>query len=197
MLVAMIVVTFVLAPKMPVSLENTLDTKFFRSFTATYNYLLFYLLGIGMALLKSNRTLNEKFVEFFDQTKKSEIVLIVVAIGLGVLVLMRPSIWSSASGVEFTLCRIGVFICFLLLFLTGIFRPDDHENSSRVHQVAYYSFQVMLFTPVITLSSVWGVSSFSYVSAMNQLNLLVTEFILAVLVGVGMGILVEYRFGKR
>lgn len=135
-------------------------------------------------------------MEFFDANIKAEIILTVLSIGIGVLILMRPSVWASGSGVEFVLCRIGVFFCFLFLFLTGIFKPNDHENSSRVHKVAHYTYQVMLIAPIITLSSVWGVSSFSYVSSMNQLNLLVTEFILTVLTGVCVGILVEYRFGK-
>lgn len=156
LLVGMLVTTFVLSPNMPVSLQNTLDIRFFKSFTATYNYLLFYLLGIGMAILKSNRAVNEKLVELFDNSLKSEIVLTVVAIGMGVLVLMRPSIWSSASGVEFVLCRIGVFVSFLCLFITGIFKPDDHENNSRLHQAAHYTYHVMLFAPVVALSSVWG-----------------------------------------
>lgn len=58
LVVAMLIVTFVLAPNMPTSLENTLNPKLFSSFTSTYNYLLFYFLGVGMAILKSIGSLN-------------------------------------------------------------------------------------------------------------------------------------------
>lgn len=54
----MLVLLFVLSPNMPASVENTLDTNFFKSVTATYMYLLFYLFGMGVAILKKNTELN-------------------------------------------------------------------------------------------------------------------------------------------
>jgi hypothetical protein len=136
-------------------------------------------------------------VAYFEKNNKIELILTVSSICLNILILLRPSLWSSASDVEFTLCRIGVFISFLVLFLGGIFKPEDHENTSKVHQLAHYTYQIILFSPIITLSSVWGVSSFSYVSAINQLNLLITELILAVVIGLCLAIMIEYRFSKK
>lgn len=57
LLVGMLVVNFVLAPNMPSSVENVLEQKFFNRATSTYMYLLFYLLGIGVAILRKNAQL--------------------------------------------------------------------------------------------------------------------------------------------
>lgn len=62
--------------------------------------------------------------------------------------------------------------------------------------MAHYSYPMMLISTVITLASVWCMSSFSFVSGLNQVNLLVTELILSVIVGTYVGMLVEFRFGK-
>lgn len=123
-------------------------------------------------------------------------MLTILAITLLVLILMRPSVWASASSVEFTLCRLGTFLGFFLLFVGGIWKPEDHENHSRVHQLAHYTYPMMLMSTVITLASVWCLSSLSYVSAMDQVNLLITEVVLSALVGGFIGMLVEFRFGK-
>lgn len=64
-LVGMLVVEFVLAPHMPASVEYTLDRKFGERVMATYMYLFFYLLGVGVAILKRNHQLAEKIEEAF------------------------------------------------------------------------------------------------------------------------------------
>lgn len=80
---------------------------------------------------------------------------------------------------------------FLMFFVGGIFKPEDQENSSMCHRLAYYSYPIMLVSSVVTLSSVWGESSFNYVNGLNLLNMMVTESIISVLVGTSIGILLE------
>lgn len=58
LLIAMAVLTFVFAPNMPTTLGNILSLGFFQAYTATYSYLLFYMLGMGVALLKTNQEVN-------------------------------------------------------------------------------------------------------------------------------------------
>lgn len=53
---------------------------------------------------------------------------------------------------------------------------------------------MMLISSVITLSSVWGMNSFGYVSWINQIDLLITELALTAVTGIGISLLVEYRF---
>jgi hypothetical protein len=47
----------------------------------------------------------------------------------------------------------------------------------------------MLIAPVITLSSVWGLSSFYYMNGLDLMNLMITESILSILVGGLLGFL--------
>lgn len=122
----MLVLTIVLSSKMPISIENTVDEEFRRYYISTHAHFFFYLLGMGVALLRKMDTVSTKLIEFFESGKVTEIVIQALGLGLIILVLLRPSIWSGGSQFEFALSRIGVFLGFFTFFIGGIFKPDDY-----------------------------------------------------------------------
>ena len=64
-LIVMLVLTIVLSSKMPVSIENTVDEQFTRYYISSHAHFFFYLLGIGVAMVKKMETLRDKITTHF------------------------------------------------------------------------------------------------------------------------------------
>lgn len=196
-LIVMLVLTIVLSSKMPVSIENTINPEFREFYFSTHAHFFFYLLGMGLAFLRKMEALSLKISEFYENKKIIDLIIQCFGLGIILLVLFRPSLWSGGSQFEFALSRIGVFLGFLTFFMGGIFRPEDYENSSTIHRFAHYSYPIMLISFVVTLCSVWGLSSFSYVNGLDLLNLMVSETLLSIVVGTFLGVLLETNVFKK
>ena len=145
LLIASWVLMFVLSPPLLTSLDVTInpDTQIF--FRSLYSHSGFYLFGLLLALVLSNSYARQSLTEIIGSAVTGG--MFVIAFGLIVLVLFRPLTWEDASGVELTLCRTGILVAAILLFLPSILKPESH--STNLHKFAYCLYPVILVIPMI------------------------------------------------
>lgn len=121
------------------------------------------------------------------------IAINVVASGILTLILFRPWVWwgNKSLSMELAVCRIGVMLCFILLFLRGMFVKESCRTV--IHKYGYYMYPVMLVSFFIVSSSFWSVGSFMYVSGLDILNEVVPNFLISYAVGIFLGLLFDLR----
>lgn len=69
-----------------------------------------------------------------------------------------------------------------------------HElHRSKVHNIAHYAYPIILYSGIVTLGGFWGLDTFPYVDGMNLVNNLVPSLALSVVLGLFIGILLDFR----
>lgn len=148
----------------------------------------FYLCGLLLALVLSMEGVRKLLLEMVGGVVS--VIMRVAACGLACLVLFRPWTWES-EGAELTLCRTGILIAALLLFLPSVLHPKEH--TSNIHKFAYCLYPVLLVTPMIAESSFWAAGSFPYVSGFHLLNNVVPTLLITFPLGIFLSILFDFR----
>ena len=159
---------------------------YFRSF---YSHIFFYLFGILMALLASIQKIKD-YVRNFTSQGPIMSVLMVFSVVLIIFIMARPSVWSSL-GFELGLCRTGVLLSFLILFLSEMFSKESHVTN--IHKFEYYLYPVILVSYMIAECSFWAAGSFPYVSSLDLLNAMVPILIISYGLGIFLGLLYDLR----
>ena len=191
--VASYVILMVFSARMPASYDVALTTYTQVYFRSSYSHLYFSLTGVVLGILANKESIRLKIQEKILDKTVLYIILQVLAFGLCVLILFRPSIWLGKWGnpIELALCRYGVLICFCIFFLNGMFKRETHR--SVLHKYGYYMYPVYLVIWMVVNCNFWSSGSFPYVSWGSILNLTVTNFFVSGILGIFLGLLFDLR----
>lgn len=169
---------------------------YFRSF---YSHSQYYWLGLIISFMMNQSKVKNSLQNALYTKKVINIPLNFLMIGLTLLIIIRPSVWSTEHSlmVELALCRFGFYFVFAHLMFESIYHNQRTKtNTTCIHHYTHYVYPIILISQVVIQSAYWSVGSFMYINTANLIDATLSNVIISVGVGLFIGLITDLKVWK-